>query len=274
MNQNKKITKHIGILCAMPEEIGSTINNLEDVEIKTYGDLEIYSGNWKFPENYSKPFKVSLSVVWSGWGKVSSARASTRLISHMFNGLKIQLLLFTGVAGGINLDLKQWDIVIADELIQYDMDARPLFKKYEIPPLNNDRIKSDNKISEWVYKILKTGIKNKSLESFGNIYKGLIATADKFVNEKEDAENISKNIKDLLAVEMEGASVAQVAKQEQILFQIIRVISDAANESSHEDFNEFLIKYKYHSSKLISALINNIDSAFVSVSIKRAFDLF
>ena len=163
VNQNKRTTKHIGILCAMPEEIGSTINNLEDVEIKTYGDLEIYSGNWKFPENYSKPFKVSLSIVWSGWGKVSSARASTRLISHMFNGLKIELLLFTGVAGGINLDLKQWDIVIADELIQYDMDARPLFKKYEIPALNTDRIKSDNKISDWVYKVLKTGIKNKSL---------------------------------------------------------------------------------------------------------------
>ena len=65
---------------------------------------------------------------------------------------------------------------------------------------------------------------------------------------------------DLFAVEMEGASVAQVAKQEKIPFQIIRVISDEANENSSEDFSKFLIKYNYHSSKLISALIENIGS--------------
>ena len=40
-------------------------------------------------------------------------------------------------------------------------------------------------------------------------------------------------MKDLLAVEMEGASVAQVAKQEKS-FQVIRVISDKANENSSE----------------------------------------
>ena len=40
---------------------------------------------------------------------------------------------------------------------------------------------------------------------------------------------------------MEGAAVAQVAKQEEIPFQIIRVVSDEANESSCEDFSEFLL---------------------------------
>ena len=60
---------------------------------------------------------------------------------------------------------------------------------------------------------------------------------------------------------MEGASVAQVAIQEKIPFQIIRVISDDANESSFEDFSKFLIKYNLHSAKLIAALIGNIESA-------------
>ena len=99
------------------------------------------------------------------------------------------------------------------------------------------------------------------MKNFGNIYEGLIATGDKFISNKNDIGNISKEMEDLFAVEMEGASVAQVAKQEKIPFQIIRVISDEANESSSEDFSKFLIKYNNHSAKLISALIENIESS-------------
>ena len=102
--------------------------------------------------------------------------------------------------------------------------------------------------------------KDGSLENFGNIYEGLIATGDKFISNKNDIKNISKEMKNLFAVEMEGASVAQVAKQEKIPFQIIRVISDKANENSSEDFTKFLIKYNHQSAKLISALIGNIES--------------
>ena len=130
------ISKHIGILCAMPEEIGSTLDNLKNIETTLYGDLKVYSGNWYFSSKSEKSLNIHLSIAWSGWGKVSAARAATRLISHQFNELKIDAIFFTGVAGAINSKLKQWDIVVAYELIQHDMDARPLFKKYEIPALN------------------------------------------------------------------------------------------------------------------------------------------
>lgn len=98
------------------------------------------------------------------------------------------------------------------------------------------------------------------MENFGNIYEGLIATRDKFISKKNDLENISKEMEELFAVEMEGASVAQVAKQEKIPFQIIRVISDEVNENSSEDFSNFLIKYNHQSAKLISSIIENIES--------------
>ena len=50
-----------------------------------------------------------------------------------------------------------------------------------------------------------------------------------------------------------------MAKQEKIPFQIIRVISDEANENSAEDFSKFITKYNNHSAKLISALLENIE---------------
>jgi len=256
----KKISKHIGILCAMPEEIGSTLENLKNIETKTYGDLKIYSGDWYFANSSSKSIKIHLSIAWSGWGKVSAARAATRLISHQFNKVKVDAIFFTGVAGAVNSKLKQWDILIPYELIQHDMDARPLFKKYEIPALKTVRIKSNKSINDWTLRTLKNSKKDGLLKNFGNIYEGLIATGDKFISNKNDIEKLSKEMEDLSAVEMEGASVAQVAEQEKIPFQIIRVISDNANENSSEDFSKFLIKYNYHSAKLISALIENIES--------------
>ena len=85
MYKQNIVSKHIGILCAMPEEIGSTLDNLKNIKTKTYGDLKIYSGDWRFSNASSKSQNIHLSIAWSGWGKVSAARAATRLISHKFN---------------------------------------------------------------------------------------------------------------------------------------------------------------------------------------------
>ena len=260
MNNQNMISKHIGILCAMPEEIGSTLDYLKNIKTKKYGDLIIHSGEWCFSNSFPKSQNIHLSIAWSGWGKVSAARAATRLIGHQFKKRKIDAIFFTGVAGAINSKLKQWDIVIPYELIQHDMDARPLFKKYEIPALKTVKIKSYKSITLWTLNVLRNALKNGTLENFGNVYEGLIATGDKFISKKNEIENISKEMEDLFAVEMEGASVAQVAKQEKIPFQIIRVISDEANENSSKDFSKFLLKYNHHSAKLISALMKNIDS--------------
>ena len=244
----------------MPQEVGSSLDNLKNIKTKSYGDLKIYSGDWCFSHSSFKPQNIHVSIAWSGWGKVSAARAATRLISHQFNKLKIDAIFFTGVAGAINTKLKQWDIIVPSELIQHDMDARPLFKKYEIPALKTVGIKSIKSITNWTISALKKSIKDGSLENFGNIYEGLIATGDKFISKKNELDNISKEIEDLFAVEMEGASVAQVAKQEKIPFQIIRVISDEANENSSKDFSKFLIKYNHQSAKLITAIMENIES--------------
>ena len=144
--KNIKKQYNVALLCAMPEELGLTIENLRNVTEINCGDLTIYSGEFNYSDKESDP--IFISVAWSGWGKVSAARAATRIISHQFNKLKLNAIFFTGVAGAINPKLKQWDIIIPYELIQHDMDARPLFKKYEIPALKTVRIKSNKSIND------------------------------------------------------------------------------------------------------------------------------
>ena len=247
---------HIALISAMPEEIGNTLNHLEDISSKKFGDLEIYQGKWIQKNNNSEPILISL--VWSGWGKVSSARAATRLISNSSKENPIDCIIFTGVAGAVDSNLKQWDVVVADKVVQYDMDARPLFKKFYIPALNLDRLSSSKTWTKKTYSAIFNAKDNGLLEDFGSINKGLIGTGDRFISDRNILVKLSKDLDGLKAVEMEGAAVAQVASQEGIPWVITRVISDEANSNAAQNFSEFLVKYKEKSWLLLNTILLGI----------------
>lgn len=238
----------------MPEEVGVILDNLKFIETSRYGDLELFSGEWI----NNKERKVLITTTWSGWGKVSAARATTRLISKKFQNLPVDILLFTGVAGAVDKKLKQWDIVISEFLIQHDMDARPIFDKYVIPALKKKNITADKTILNNLYNNINAELQKGNLQIFGKIYKGLIATGDIFVSDRKKIDLLLSEISGLLAVEMEGAAFAQVAQQEKIDWIVMRVISDGANEESSEDFNNFLKKYKFKSFELIRCFLNSL----------------
>ena len=245
---------HIGLLAAMPQELGFILDNLEIVESKNFGDLKLFSGFWKNSSNK----KILLTVAWSGWGKVSAARATTRLISNIFQNSKVDFVIFIGVAGAVDRKLRQWDIVLSEAVIQYDMDARPLFNKFVVPSIKEEKIIPNEKIINNFYKKFEKKGTIPELAIFGTLFKGLIGTGDMFISDKRKLEQLSKEIPDLLAVEMEGAAFAQVAHQENIDWIVIRVISDDAGENAVEDFNEFINKYQFKSWELIKYLLDSI----------------
>lgn len=238
----------------MPEELGFILNNLKKVETNKFGDLKIYSGEW----SNSKNIKFLISVAWSGWGKVSAARATTRLISNDFKNKKVDLIIFTGVAGAVDSRLKQWDIIISESVMQHDMDATPIFGKYVVPAIKKEKIYAKKRIVNKFYSALENGLNSNRQKLFGSLYKGLIATGDMFVSDSEKLRDLSREIPKLLAVEMEGAAFAQVAHQEKVDWIVIRIISDSSDQEASEDFNEFLSKYKYKSWELIEYLLNAI----------------
>ena len=249
---------HLGLLGAMPEEVSSALEYLEIINEEKFGDLKIYTGKWA--GKVKNGTEIILSLAWSGWGKVSSARAASRLIGlKITNYPKISKLIFCGVAGAVKSNLKQWDIVIPEKLIQHDMDASPIFDKYVIPALKTKYLESDKKLVNWSYEILNQSIKQKKLKGFGNIYKGLVGTGDRFISSNSEVENLRKDIDELFAVEMEGAAVAQVAIQENIQWLIIRVISDSSNNEANQSFSEFIKIYNKVSSQIIYQLIENIN---------------
>ena len=251
INTDKKI--HIGILGAMPEEINSIIKKLDDVKTLRFGDLIVSTGVWYL----SKTSYIFITAAWSGWGKVSASRAVTRLISSRINGLPIDLIIFTGVAGSASKNVSQWDVVIADKIYQHDFDARPLFDEFIIPAINKKYLSPKNFILKTIEKTINSQISNLNTP-FKKIHIGSIATGDQFISSKEIVNSLSKRIDNLLALEMEGAAVAQVCFQEDIPWLVIRVISDNADEEASEKFEDFLNKYNNKSASLIGFLLKEL----------------
>ena len=237
----------------MREEIGTTIDNLENVTVTQYGDLKIYYG--KLKKKVSNYESVNIIFAWSGWGKVSAARAITRILAGKY---KIDLIIFTGVAGAANKNLSQWDIIIANEVIQHDMDARPIFEKFVLPPLKKAKLESDTFLNNWIYNSLSKSVKNGNLNRFGLIKKGLIATGDSFISEESVIKRLNDELPNLEAIEMEGGAVAQVAEQEGVPWVILRVISDSADSNSQTDFDQFLKDYVLSSWKLLECIFKDI----------------
>ena len=240
---------HIGLLGAMPEEIGCDLSHLHEHSSRRHGDLTLHKCVWVDG--------IQLTLAWSGWGKVCAARAATRLLAAAPD---LDLLLFTGVAGAANPDQNQWDVLLADAVVQHDMDASPLFPRFTLPPLNRDRLKPDPSWFTWAEQALKSAVANGELQDFGSFRTGLIATGDRFIGDAALLQELRGALPGLQAVEMEGGAVAQVAEQEGVPWLLIRVISDGADESAAQSFQEFVQVYEQQAWTLIEALLRRLNN--------------
>ena len=239
---------HIGLLGAMPEEIGSDLSHLHELSSSQHGDLTLHHG--------VGGDGIRLTLAWSGWGKVCAARAATRLLAAAPD---LDLLLFTGVAGAADPTQRQWDVLLADAVVQHDMDASPLFPRFTLPPLNRDRLQPDPDWFRWAQAALHDAAAKGELADFGSTRSGLIATGDRFIGEAALLRDLREALPGLQAVEMEGGAVAQVAEQEGIPWLLLRVISDGADESAAQSFTDFIQAYEHKAWNLTAALLRRLE---------------
>jgi len=235
----------IGIISAMYEEMQTLLKNLQQPMTISKGMRTYYSGTL---------FNRNVVLVFSRWGKVASATTATQLINDY---AEIDEIIFTGVAGAISKDLNIGDIVIGKHLYQHDVDASPLYKKFEIPLLNKVFFETSTTHRDHLYeaseKFLDSYADFIALEkahSFGiiqaKVILGDIASGDQFINDASSAEKLSNELPSVYCVEMEGAAVAQVCYEYNIPFSIIRIISDKANDNAHIDFPKFAKEIASH----------------------------
>jgi adenosylhomocysteine nucleosidase len=72
------------------------------------------------------------------------------------------------------------------------------------------------------------------------LHRGLIVSGDRFVSSHDEVNALRAALPDALAVEMEGASLAQVCFEHGVRCAVVRTVSDTADADAHESFLEFL----------------------------------
>ncbi len=189
---------------------------------------------------WGTPCVIALSRI----GKVAAAATASIVIREF----QVSKVIFTGLAGGLHADVDVGDVVVASTLMQHDMDARPLFGRYEIPLLGRVHFEPDAALSNLLRDsaqafVLRRGAAGNAADATlaqPKVHAGLIATGDIFVSHHDEAQALRERLPDALCVEMEGAAMAQICYEFGIPFAVMRVISDRADHAAKADFTAFL----------------------------------
>lgn len=228
-----------GLISALHQEQSGLVENLQDASGVSRGMRDYVGG---------KLWGIDCVCVLSRLGKVAAAATAATLIERF----GVTHLLFTGVAGSADHRLRVGDIVVAEALVQHDMDATPLFPRFEIPLTGQARFASDVHLTRRVVQAaedfitfdLAAAVSDAERARFRldgpRVHRGLIGSGDEFIDSRQRLSELKSALPDLLAVEMEGAAVAQVCFEFGIPFAVIRTISDAANEDAPLDFMRFV----------------------------------
>jgi nucleoside phosphorylase len=147
------------------------------------------------------------SVILSGMGKVRSVIGCHELCKQHPN---IQHLLLIGFAGGL-AGLAVGDVIEPKLVIEQDYCAEP-FEKFP----NQIRMPGPRLIQ--------------------GSYDGTLLTQDRFLTQNPYANSPLAKRHKRLACDMEGYGVASFAKKSKLRCSIVKIISDAADETADHDF--------------------------------------
>jgi adenosylhomocysteine nucleosidase len=227
-----------GILSAMAEEQAGLAAHLGDMRVERYAGRDFQVGSWQ-----GREVVLALSRI----GKVAAATTAAALIERF----GVSRIFFTGVAGGLHPAVRVGDTVIGTEFMQHDMDASPIFPRYEVPLYDRSRFPADAALSQCLAQAVEVVLQDDALlddatrARFGltqplRIHHGLIASGDRFVSGPNEAAALRAALPDAMAVEMEAAAVAQVCFDHGVPFAAVRNISDRADDQAHVDFGAYI----------------------------------
>ena len=133
--------------------------------------------------------------------------------------------------------------------------------RYQIPLTGQTVLNADAVLADALVAACAAGL--EGLRHAGRlpvVHQGLIASGDRFVNGQEETRRIVQSLREHghepLAVEMEGAAVAQVCCDYGLPFAAVRTISDRADDSAHVDFPAFVRDVaSVYAQRIVTALL-------------------
>jgi adenosylhomocysteine nucleosidase len=219
------------ILSALAEEQQGLLELLQRAQKINHAGRDFWQGTL-----HGQPVVLALSRI----GKVAAATTATALIERF----GVSRIVFTGVAGGLGDGVQVGDVVVATEFLQHDLDASPIFPRYEVPLYGQSRFACDAALTALLLAASRAGLNSLALPAATLLHRGLIASGDRFVSGASESGAMRSALQcsghEVLAVDMEGAAVAQVCFDYGLPFAAVRTISDRADDQAHVDFPAFV----------------------------------
>ena len=207
-----------GIIGAMDIEIERISEAMTDKETETVSGITFIKG--KINGN-------DAVCAVCGIGKVFAAICAQTMILKY----SPDCIINTGVAGAISKELSVLDTVVADHLVQHDMDTSFLGDPVGlVSGINIIKFPCDEAVSEKLCRCIEM--------SGGKFIRGTVASGDCFVAQPEKKAYLSETF-DAAACEMEGAAIGHVCYVNNVPCAVLRSISDGADGGAEMDYMEF-----------------------------------
>lgn len=226
------------IVSAMHEELAAVLALMPDEHRQSVAGRDYWVGHLHGQE---------VVAVLSRIGKVAAAITATALIERFGVGR----IVFTGVAGGLAAGVDVGHVVIADSFLQHDLDASPIFPRYEVPLYGTSRFATHPQLTAQLYAAVHRALPGVA------VHRGLVVSGDRFVSTSSESRALQSALPEALAVEMEGAAIAQVCHDYGVPFAAVRTVSDRADDEAHGDFLRFIQEVaSRHSAAIVEAFLS------------------
>ena len=229
----------IGIICAGDEELSPFLPMIKDCKTVEKAMLKFYAGRID---------SIEVIALFSGVCKVNAA-IGTQLLVDLFSA---DMIINSGTAGGMDPGLDIFDTVISTEVYYHDV-APDILTEFH-PWMESVFFTADPKL----IRLSKTAV--KKIRPAGKVIWGRMVTGESFITD-EGRQKINQEFSPL-TVDMETASIAHVCYVNRIPFLSIRCITDTAEHSGLDNFDENCAKASVIAKDITVALLTEIKNAY------------
>lgn len=229
----------IGLMGAMTEEVALFRQAMEIKETHRYAGMDFVVGTICDQE---------VVLLQSGIGKVK-ATMGTQIMIDRFD---VDLIIFTGLAGSLMPNMEQGDIVVSNNVVQYDFDLTAFGRRYgELPDVgrmievDTDLVKFACYAWDDVFGLVKDAPR---------LYVGTICSGDRFVTDRRKIDWLQREF-GAIATEMEGAAFGYACHLNEVRFLIIRTISDTGGDQAPDDFKAYLEVASKNSFQMVKTML-------------------
>lgn len=224
--------RRIGIIVAMTSEYGLVKSLLEQTKDEFVHGLLFTEG---------RIGNVEVILAKSGIGKVCAAVGAMEMIQRYAP----DVIVNTGVAGGIDPLTQVMDIVVGENMVYHDVWCGEGNEYGQVQGLPA-RFVLDKELCKLALSVAHDG----------HVYGGLICSGDKFITDKEELTEIKKRFPEGMAVDMESCAIAQVCYMRGVPFLSYRIISDTPGVRDHyKQYLNFWEEAPKRSFEMIKVLI-------------------